>query len=46
MAGRPLGSKNATPSQLRERAKALLKEAKLKERIAKLKGKTQPPQPA
>jgi len=34
---RPKGSKNATPSQLRERAKALLKEARLKEQIAKLR---------
>jgi len=36
---RPKGSKNATPSQLRERAKALLKEAKLKEKIAMLRDK-------
>ncbi len=35
--GRPKGSTNATPSQLRERAKALQKEAALKERISKLK---------
>ncbi|WP_166485929.1 hypothetical protein [Rhodoferax ferrireducens] len=37
--GRPPGAKNATPSQLKERAKALLKEATLKERIKKLKAK-------
>ena len=36
---RPAGSKNATPSQLKERANALIKEAKLKERIQKLKKK-------
>lgn len=35
--GRPTGSKNATPSQLRERARALLKEARLKEQIARLR---------
>lgn len=35
--GRPSGSKNATPSQLKERAKALVKEAKLKEQIKRLK---------
>lgn len=34
---RPTGSKNATPAQLRERAKALLKEARLKEQIARLR---------
>jgi hypothetical protein len=34
---RPKGSKNATPGQLRERAKALQKEARLKERIQKLR---------
>ena len=39
--GRPVGAKNATPSQLRERAKALLKEAQLKERIEKLKSSRQ-----
>lgn len=39
--GRPAGSKNATPSQLRERARALLKEAQLKEKIAKLKKQAQ-----
>jgi hypothetical protein len=37
--GRPKGSTNATPAQLRERAKALITEAKLKERIKKLKEK-------
>jgi len=37
--GRPSGAKNATPSQLKERAKALMKEATLKERIKKLKAK-------
>lgn len=36
---RPKGSKNATPSQLRERAKALLKEARLKEQILRLREK-------
>lgn len=35
--GRPKGSKNATPSQLRERARDLLKEAKLKEKINKIR---------
>lgn len=35
--GRPKGSKNASPSQLLERAKAIAKEAKLKSRIQKLK---------
>ena len=35
--GRKKGSKNASPSQLRERAKALMKEARLKEQIQRLK---------
>jgi hypothetical protein len=37
--GRPAGAKNATPSQIKERAKALMKEAVLKDRIQKLKAK-------
>lgn len=36
---RPKGSKNATPSQLRERARALFKEARLKEQIQRLREK-------
>jgi hypothetical protein len=37
--GRPKGSKNATPQQLLERAKAIQKEAALKKKIIALRKK-------